>query len=494
MTHFTKLSWAQLVSRPTMTKKLAPTTRHAIVQNYLQVKAWKGSFESVKQLCESYSITRNTPIKLLKKFQSLRKELHGDIEVDYKKNIFLERVKLRKHRTLPEDEEYKRFLKKYPRGGYQTYESRCDQEQKEIRLKEGKYYYYKPATKADLKSKAPSKKPSTYKWQTAKERYEEHYLEYDFVIHLDGKSFEDQERIWKNPCLKLVYKWISMAVEAKSWTILGIRLEKSHNKTNALLAIKEICEHIENSFGADKKILFITDAWSEYLNDKKLRGIDVTDLDTSRLVAYLRERKHTLRITRRPQDNGFIENKNDYIERSCLDDESIKSMNKKQFIEHLDRFIQRNNIYLKGCKKSFRGKGIRPLENIQSRFGEKEWEKRIKGIHTFPIEQLHRLPRIYEKMSLCSVLEIVKWNLSKHRSILINWPNHDLKTIMHPKSIDSSGTYVFPLKEILVFCKLFMGAFDRINDFIMRPLYLFSIFFSLHPMGETKKSEKPLYY
>jgi|GEM_PF-4820118 hypothetical protein len=42
--------------------------------------------------------------------------------------------------------------------------------------------------------------------------------------------------------------------------IVGIRPEKSHNKTNALMIIKEICEHMKLCFGEDKKILFITDA------------------------------------------------------------------------------------------------------------------------------------------------------------------------------------------------------------------------------------------
>ena len=106
------------------------------------------------------------------------------------------------------------------------------------------YYYYKDATKKSLKTRAPSKKPSDYKHQSAKEWYEKQYEEYDFVIHLDGKSMEDQERIRKNKILKFSYKRISMAVEAKSWAIMWIRLEKSHNKTNACMIIKEISEHV----------------------------------------------------------------------------------------------------------------------------------------------------------------------------------------------------------------------------------------------------------
>jgi len=46
-------------------------------------------------------------------------------------------------------------------------------------------------------SKAPNKKIS--KWRiTAKEWYEKLYEDYDLVIHIDGKSMEDQERVRKN--------------------------------------------------------------------------------------------------------------------------------------------------------------------------------------------------------------------------------------------------------------------------------------------------------
>jgi len=54
------------------------------------------------------------------------------------------------------------------------------------------------------------------------------------------------------------------------------------------MIMKEICEHIELCFGKDIKVLFITDAGSEYLNNRSLRGIEVTDLDTTRMVTYMR--------------------------------------------------------------------------------------------------------------------------------------------------------------------------------------------------------------
>jgi hypothetical protein len=77
------------------------------------------------------------------------------------------------------------------------------------------YYYYKKAVKGKTNSFAPSKKPMKYK-ENAKERYENLYKEYDLVIHIDGKSMEDQEYVWKNPKLKFDAKWLSLGVEAKS--------------------------------------------------------------------------------------------------------------------------------------------------------------------------------------------------------------------------------------------------------------------------------------
>jgi protein-tyrosine-phosphatase len=76
------------------------------------------------------------------------------------------------------------------------------------------YYYYKESCKAKTHSVAPPKKESKPK-MTAKEWYEELYKLYDFVIHLDGKSLEDQHRVQQNHQLKNQYKRISMAVEAK---------------------------------------------------------------------------------------------------------------------------------------------------------------------------------------------------------------------------------------------------------------------------------------
>ena len=73
--------------------------------------------------------------------------------------------------------------------------------------------------KQKTKSVAPAKKK--VKWrQTAKEWYEKLYEEYDFVIHLDGKSMEDQERVWKNGFIRDSAKRLTLGVEAKSGIIV----------------------------------------------------------------------------------------------------------------------------------------------------------------------------------------------------------------------------------------------------------------------------------
>lgn len=77
-----------------------------------------------------------------------------------------------------------------------------------------------------------------------------------------------------------------------------------------------------------------------------MRGIDITDTDTSKLAKELREKGHGWRITRKPEDNSFVENKNDYIERACLDNPDIQQMDVYGFMCHLEGFLQRQNRYL----------------------------------------------------------------------------------------------------------------------------------------------------
>ncbi len=435
--YYSPKSWSCLIRQNRMTKKLSPPQAHLIVKDYIKIKKGKHStFETVQDLLVARRIKgRNTPNRLKNKFDKLRKELKGWEEINYEKNIFLERDKLRKHRELPRWK-YEEFVKKLPRGWHQTYVAECEQEWKKVELKKGKYYYYKKAMKTKTKSKAPEKDPSKYK-TTAKERYGLLYDDYDFVIHIDGKSMEDQETIRKNNQIKFESKWLSLAVEAKSGVIVWIWVEKSHNKTNAWRIFRQICEEIEEIFGKDKKICFITDAWSEYLSNKDLRGLDIVEKERTELAEYLRRKGHCWRITRRPEDNSFVENKNDYIERACLDNKEIMWVDMHGFMSLLDKFLWLNNRYLKGSKKAFRGLWKTGEENIKERFGEEKGTERIERLHVQRIEKLHRLKNRYRKHNIISILDILKKHVRPVKKTVKNYVIYE-KWRMHPKSVDSS--------------------------------------------------------
>ncbi len=433
-----------------MKKKLWPTEAHVIVKDYVKIKSWKHKyFKEVKELTKERNVSRNVPSKLLTKFHKLWKELHPAEEIDYQVNVFLERSHIRKHRSLPEDPEYEWFVKQYARWGYQSYCATCEQKWKEVELKKGKYYYYKPGMKQKTTSTAPKKKKKKWK-ETAKEWYEKLYQEYDFVIHLDGKSMEDQERVQNNGFIKNEAKWLSLAVEAKSGVIVGIRIEKSHNKSNATKIIKEICEHIKSVFCESKKICFITDAGSEYLINTDLRWLEITNKEVWNITKYLRSGKvkHWRRITRRPEDNSFVENKNDYIERTCLDSYEIEDCDKYQFACLLDNFLQRNNSFLRGVKKSFRGEWKTPEENIISRFWEVLGKQRVRWLHTKYIEKLYGIDHKYKKLTVPQLLKKVKYSIEPQIRRSKNSIFYD-ELAMHPKSLDSSENLVFSSCECL---------------------------------------------
>ena len=442
-TYYTPKSGKTLARQNRMTKKLWPTEAHVIVKDYVKIKAGKHKyFKEVNDLLKSRKISRNVPSKLLIKFHNLREELHPDEEINYKVNVFLERSKLRKHRDLPSDPEYEQFVKQYARGWYQSFHASCKQRWIEPGLKKGMYYYYKPGMKQRTKSVAPKKKRKKAK-MTAKEWYGHLYKDYDFVIHLDGKSMEDQERVWKNGFIRTAARRLSLAVEAKSGVVVGIWIEKTHCKSNAYLIIQEICEYIEMIFWWKKKICFITDAGSEYLINKDLRGLEITDKEVSRLASYLRRNGHARRITRRPEDNSFVENKNDYIERVCLDSYEIEDCDKYQFACLLDSFIDRNNSYLRSVKKSFRGEGVTPEENIISRFWKYFGKKWVSWLHAKYIEKLYGLSGRYKKYSIPKLLEKIKFNIVSQSRCSKNTIFYD-ESWMHPKSLDSSSQYPNP--------------------------------------------------
>ena len=443
--HYSPKSGKTLARQNRMRKKLAPTEAHQVVKDYIRIKAGKHStFMSVNDLLVVRKVSRNLPRKMKKRFDILWKEFYPDKDIDYKINIFLERAKVRRHRVLPKEAEYEKFIWTYPRGGHQTYTARCLQRDIKPKIKEWMYYYYKEAVKTKTRSSAPNKKAVKYK-ESAKEWYGRLYEKYDFVIHIDGKSMEDQEYIWKNPKLKFEAKRLSLAVEAKSWIIVWIWIEKSHNKTNAWNIFRQICDHIENTFGTEKKICFVTDAGSEYLNNRDLRGLDITDKDTSKMASYLREKWHGWRITRRPEDNSFVENKNDYIERACLDNKEILDADYYSFMCFLEDFLQRNNRFLSWSKGSFRGKGIIPEENIQWRFWIKKWKKWVAWIHVQKIEKILTLNNEHKNHTMISILDLCKKYVRPLKRKGKNCLFYQID-MMHPKSLDFSSRESFTRK------------------------------------------------
>lgn len=438
--YYSPKSWSILIRQNRMTNKLSPSQAHLIVKDYIKIKKGTHSiFNTVKDLLVWRKIKwRNTPSKLKNKYDRLWKELYKWKEIEYKKNVFLERDKLRKHRKLPEWK-YEKFVKKLPRGWYQTYEAECKQEWKKVELKKGRFYYYKKAMKMKTKSKAPEKDPSKYKL-TAKKRYELLYEEYDLVIHVDGKSMEDQEWIWKNNKIKLEAKWLSIGVEAKSGIIVWIWVEKSHNKTNVWKIFKQICEVIEKTFWKEKKICFITDAGWEYLSNKDLRWLNIVDKEITKLTEYLRKKGHGWRITRRPEDNSFVENKNDYIERACLDNKEIMWVDMNGLMCLMEKFLEVNNKYLKGSKGAFRGLWKTGEENIKERFGEEKGKERIKQLHVQRIEKLHKIKYKYKNHNIISILYLFKKHVRPVQKTVKNCVSYDF-WMMHPKSVDSSTLF-----------------------------------------------------
>ena len=426
-----------LARQKRMTKKLWPTEAHVIVKDYVKLKEGRHKyFSEVKELIKTRKVSRNVPSKLLTKFRRLWEELHPKEAIDYKVNVFLERSKLRKHRSLPEDKGYEWFVRQYSRWGYQSYRAECERSWKEVGLKKWMYYYYKSWMKQKTKSVAPKKKKKRWK-ETAKEWYGRLYEEYDLVIHIDGKSMEDQERVWRNGFIRERAKRLTLWVEAESGIIVGIWIERSHCKSNALMIIKEICDHIESRFNRSKKICFITDAWSEYLRNKDLRGLEITNKEDWKIAEYLREKGHGRRITRRPEDNSFVENKNDYIERACLDSYEIESCDEYQFACLLDNFLQRNNCYLRWVKKSYRGEEVTPEENIISRFGEGLGKGRVRGLHVKYIEKLYGILGRYKEYSMPKLLETIRFNVETQSRSSKNTVFYN-ENAMHPKSLDSS--------------------------------------------------------
>ena len=395
--------------------KMLPITRHNIVKYYIAYKANKSSspFNKVDNIAKKYNISRSHVYKLKNKFNKLWEELHPWEPIDYSINVFQERDKLTKHRVnLDRRKKINKllydFIKRYPKWWYVTYKATLNQKEVEdiYLYKESTFKYYKPIVLKELwieKNKKAYKKKQEASY--AKRFFNSLYKQYDVIINIDWKCLSDIPMVQKNPAIATIFKRITMAVEVKSWALVKAWLEFSHNKSNAFKIVKDIVTTIEEVFGPDVKILFLSDAWSEYLNKKELRGLEITDLDTTKMAEYLSNKGHGWMITRFKQDNGFIENKNNYIETACLDNYEIMNMNKQEFVNDIQRFIDVNNSYLESTTKTvFRGKWNTPKDNLISRFGEKKAEEFLSLINVEYLWGRLKVPREHENHTSLELL------------------------------------------------------------------------------------------
>lgn len=342
----------------TFTRKIAPLTKFYILRHYLAIKNNSSkSFSSVNQLAVKYRIHRNTPCKIYNLFIALRYLFYPNCSPDFSLNIFQKAHSFSSHYfdlNRKNIDYLKKFLKRFPRAGYHTYLAYFKKEINDNSqlLSKSSFIYYKPLI---LKYLGKTFKPKSYRNKKeaskAKDFFDDFYKKFDFIINLDGKCLQDIYTIQKNPSLSTAFKRISQPVEIKSGCILGLFLEKSHNKSNSFFIIQKITNLLKSIFGEHIKILFLTDAGSEYINDKSLRGLLVSELDSSQIACFLRKNYSDLLITRKKQDNGFIENKNKYIETACLDNSEIIETSKTEFIEKLQDYIDINNYYLEGSNK-----------------------------------------------------------------------------------------------------------------------------------------------
>lgn len=405
-------------------RKIDPIRKFTILQLYLQLKNTPqfSSFKNVKQLASYMKITREKPSKIKKEFESLWNSLLPNKSIDYSFNIFKYKESLVFHHKVSlklHDKSIKllsKFIKSYPRWGFHTYQARLLQKNisSEFILPESTFKYYKPILLKHLK--LPRKKRN-YKNKKeaslAKSFFNHFYKTFDFIINLDGKDLSDIPSVQKNPFISTAFKRISQAVEIKSGAIFKLATEKSHNKSNAHMIIKEIVETLESIFWSNIKILFLTDAGSEYLNNKKLRWIEITSLDTSEIAKYLFKHWHEMRITRFKQDNWFIENKNLYIEKAFLDDNAITKMTPVDFIDWLQSFMDMNNSYLKWSNKFvYRGKDNTPKDNLISRFWKEKIKQLFSSLLVNHMEWMYNLPTNSYNNVLFHILNHLKPHLS----------------------------------------------------------------------------------
>ena len=392
--------------------KLSPHKRFTVLTLYLQFLNWKRSFATVGELAKSFHINPKRPAKIKKDFEKLWNKLYPWKPINYKINIFDERFNLTIHQSSSlsnkELEILTKFISTYNRAWWDTYSAKLSQQNlSKFIIPKSTFNYYKPIICSKLwiqykkKSYLLKKKASD-----SKSFFNKLYKKFDFIFNLDWKSLEDILSVQNNPSLSLYFKRISQVVEIQSGAIIKLATEKSHNKTNALFIIKEIVETCKSIFGDDIRILFITDAWSEYLKNKKLRGLFISDLDNSQIADYLKHNNSDLLITRLKQDNWYVENKNKYIELACLDNPHISNMDRTSFIEELQSYMDLNNSYLKASSKTvYRWFWVTPKENLISRFGKEKTDRFLANLSVNHIESKHRLSREYDGKTIFSLTQ-----------------------------------------------------------------------------------------
>lgn len=419
--------------------KLSPSKKYRILELYIDLfHGKKSAFSSVNGLARHFKVESKRPAKIKQSFDKLWKKLYWRKKIDYKVNIFEERHKITIHKEKKDKktDEMQEFLAHYPRAWYESFKAWMKQKGKiELLMKESTFIYRKPII---LKKLWKPYKTKAYKHKkeasSSKEFFNKLYKEFDLIINLDGKSMEDIPTVQANPKLFFSTKWISQAMEIQSWALFKIAVEKSHNKTNALFIIKELTETIKWVLWENKNILFLTDAWSEYLNNKKLRWMRVTEFDTSWICKYLLENNCELMITRFKQDNGYIENKNKYVEIIFLDDYKIAQMSEQEFAEWLQDYMDLNNRYLEWSDEFvYRWKDITPLQNLSERFWSEKATELMNNFSVNYIESKHKLDDKYSKWTIYKLTNYISPYLCLSPNQSLIYKN------TFPKSLDSSS-------------------------------------------------------
>lgn len=392
--------------------KLSPHKRFTVLTLYLQFLNWKSSFTSVKHLAANFHINPKRPSKIKKNFDNLWYQLYPWKPINYKINIFQERFNITIHKNYYLSDKklnlLSNFIKTYNRAWWDTYSAKLSQQNlSQFIIPKSTFNYYKPIICSKLWIKYKKKSYCLKKEASnSKSFFNKLYKQFDFIFNLDWKSLEDIVCVQNNPSLSSYFKRISQVVEIQSGAIIKLATEKSHNKTNAFIIIKEIVETCKTIFGNNTKLLFITDAWSEYLSNKKLRGLFVSELDNSQIATYLKQNNSDLLITRFKQDNWYVENKNKYIELACLDNPNISKMDRASFIQELQSYMDLNNSYLKGSSKNvYRWLWITPKKNLVSRFGKQKTDRFLANLSVNQIESKHRLSGQYDSKTIFSLTQ-----------------------------------------------------------------------------------------